>query len=154
MVDFRVDRMFKIVSNWLMTRVLCWLPNLESCKKHNLYGMEFMFVISFLIWTFFHIEDPFDLFFSIIYLCSSDIRTFEVLLRTYEVKEVKLGSSKGNSEGDSVASLPCKRRQRSSEESVHRQENCSSNLVMARPSSEARGHTGYLTFARLRCFWY
>lgn len=82
----------------------------------------------------------------------TDIRTFEVLLRTYEVKEVKLGSSKGNSEGDSVASLPCKRRQRSSEESVHRQENCSSNLVMARPSSEARGHTGYLTFARLRCF--
>lgn len=85
-------------------------------------------------------------------MCSSDIRTFEVLLRAYEVKEVKLGSSKGNGEGDLVGSLPCKRRQRSSEESINRKENCSSNLVMARPASDARGHTGYLTFARLKCF--
>lgn len=33
------------------------------------------------------------------------------------------------------------------------QDNSSSptSVVMARPCSEARGHTGYLTFARLQC---
>lgn len=79
----------------------------------------------------------------------TDIRTFEVLLRTYEVREVKMESCQGD-EGDSVGSLPCKRRQRLDEGSDG-QEISSSPVVMARPSSEARGHTGYLTFARLKC---
>lgn len=83
------------------------------------------------------------------YWISVDIRTFEVLLRTYEVREVKMNSVQGN-EGGSIESLPCKRRQRSNEES-NGLENSSHSVVMARPSSEARGHTGYLTFARLKC---
>ena len=52
-------------------------------------------------------------------------------------------------DGSSVACPPCKRRQPTGEESVR--DNPSSPAVMARPSAEARGHTGYLTFARLRC---
>lgn len=79
----------------------------------------------------------------------TDIRTFEVLLRTYEVREVKMNSFQGD-EGCFIESLPCKRRQRSNEES-NGLENSSPPVVMARPSSEARGHTGYLTFARLKC---
>lgn len=80
---------------------------------------------------------------------SVDIRTFEVLLRTYEVREVKMNSFAGD-EGGSIESLPCKRRHRPNEES-NGLENFSPPVVMARPSSEARGHTGYLTFARLKC---
>ncbi|KAA8548124.1 hypothetical protein F0562_004615 [Nyssa sinensis] len=80
----------------------------------------------------------------------TDIRTFEVLLRTYEVREGKMDSSQGD-EGDSLGSLPCKRRQRLSEGS-NQHETSSSPTAMAKPSGEARGHTGYLTFARLKCF--
>ncbi|KAK7323479.1 hypothetical protein VNO77_26953 [Canavalia gladiata] len=68
----------------------------------------------------------------------TDIRTFEVLLRTYEVREGKMESSEGNGNG-SNGSLPCKRKQ------------CLDSSVVARPCGEARGHTGYLTFARLKC---
>lgn len=68
-----------------------------------------------------------------------DLRTFEVLLRTYEVRD------EGN-----LGSLPGKKRQRSSKGS-NVQDNSSSPTVMARPCSEAKGHTGYLTFARLKC---
>ncbi|XVF58033.1 hypothetical protein PTKIN_Ptkin07bG0029900 [Pterospermum kingtungense] len=78
----------------------------------------------------------------------TDIRTFEILLRTYEVREWKTGCSKVE-DGSSVAGPPCKRRQPSGEESVRG--NPGSPAVMARPSAEARGHTGYLTFARLKC---
>lgn len=78
-----------------------------------------------------------------------DIRTFEVLLRTYEVREAKMDSCQGN-EGVSFGSPPCKRRQCSSEGSSER-ERPSSPSVMARPCGDARGHTGYLTFARLKC---
>jgi len=76
-----------------------------------------------------------------------DIRTFEVLLRTYEVREGKMESSEINGNDGSNGSLPCKRRQRSDGASVVSYPNSSS--VMARPCGEARGHTGYLTFARL-----
>ncbi|PON84222.1 tRNA (1-methyladenosine) methyltransferase catalytic subunit Gcd [Trema orientale] len=78
----------------------------------------------------------------------TDIRTFEVLLRTYEVREGKMDSCQGD-DGVSVGSLPCKRRQRSSEGNVL--ESQSSSIAMARPCGEAKGHTGYLTFARLKC---
>uniref|UniRef100_A0A803QJ07 tRNA (adenine(58)-N(1))-methyltransferase n=1 Tax=Cannabis sativa TaxID=3483 RepID=A0A803QJ07_CANSA len=83
----------------------------------------------------------------------TDIRTFEVLLRTYEVREVKMDSYQGKEEGDdgvSVGAPPCKRRQRSNDSS-NLLENQRSSIPMARPCMEAKGHTGYLTFARLRC---
>lgn len=75
-----------------------------------------------------------------------DIRTFEVLLRTYEVREEKMESSQVNGNG-SNGSLPCKRRQCSGGAGVLTYPTSS---VMARPCGEARGHTGYLTFARLK----
>ncbi|XP_011013515.1 PREDICTED: tRNA (adenine(58)-N(1))-methyltransferase catalytic subunit trmt61a-like, partial [Populus euphratica] len=78
-----------------------------------------------------------------------DIRTFEVLLRTFEVHEGKMDSCQGN-EGLSVGSPPCKRRQRSSEGSTV-QDSSSSSTIKARPCADARGHTGYLTFSRLKC---
>ncbi|KAG6719984.1 hypothetical protein I3842_03G035400 [Carya illinoinensis] len=78
----------------------------------------------------------------------TDIRIFEVLLRTYEVREGKRDC--GQADGGNLGSLPCKRRQRSSEgHTAH--DNLSYPTVMARPCSEAKGHTGYLTFARLKC---
>ncbi|EOA20788.1 hypothetical protein CARUB_v10001124mg [Capsella rubella] len=87
-----------------------------------------------------------------------DIRTFEVLLRTYEVKEVKVDTSSmadQSLEEDDGGLRPCKRKHRSNEEddtvSHDKSSNATSSVVMARPCSEARGHTGYLTFARLQC---
>lgn len=77
----------------------------------------------------------------------TDIRTFEVLLRTYEVREGKMGCSQGD---DGNLSLPRKRRQRSNEGN-NVQDSLGCPTVMARPCSEAKGHTGYLTFARLKC---
>ncbi|KAK2631594.1 hypothetical protein EUGRSUZ_L02705 [Eucalyptus grandis] len=77
----------------------------------------------------------------------TDIRTFEVLLRTYEVREVKNDSMRGHG-GSPSQQPPCKRRQ--TNEGSNKQESISST-IMARPSAEARGHTGYLTFARLKC---
>lgn len=79
--------------------------------------------------------------------CVLDIRTFEVLLRTYEVREGKMGCSQGD---DGNLSLPRKRRQRSNEGN-NVQDSLGCPTVMARPCSEAKGHTGYLTFARLKC---
>nr|GME06986.1 tRNA (adenine(58)-N(1))-methyltransferase catalytic subunit TRMT61A [Ipomoea batatas] len=71
----------------------------------------------------------------------TDIRTFEVLLRTYEVRQKIL-----EGEGGPIDEHPSKRKR------VTNGVECSaSNTVMLRPSSEARGHTGYLTFARLKC---
>ncbi|KAL5540632.1 hypothetical protein UlMin_043207 [Ulmus minor] len=79
----------------------------------------------------------------------ADIRTFEILLRTYEVREGKMESCQGD-EGLSPLALPRKRRQRTSEGS-NVEENSRSSVAIARPCSEAKGHTGYLTFARLKC---
>ncbi|KAF9621545.1 hypothetical protein IFM89_022772 [Coptis chinensis] len=80
----------------------------------------------------------------------TDIRTFEVLLRSYEVREGKTDFTVSDS-GGPIGSLPCKRRHVSEEVSNGRNNKCSSPAVMARPCAEARGHTGYLTFARLKC---
>ncbi|KAL5796998.1 hypothetical protein ACOSQ2_001818 [Xanthoceras sorbifolium] len=76
----------------------------------------------------------------------TDIRTFEILLRTYEVRQGKMDGSRDKEGG----SLPCKRKQHSIEGSSE-QDNQSSASVLVRPCGEARGHTGYLTFARLKC---
>ncbi|KAL5793208.1 hypothetical protein ACOSP7_001802 [Xanthoceras sorbifolium] len=76
----------------------------------------------------------------------TDIRTFEILLRTYEVRQGKMYGSRDKEGG----SLPCKRKQHSIEGSSE-QDNQSSASVLVRPCGEARGHTGYLTFARLKC---
>lgn len=79
----------------------------------------------------------------------TDIRTFEVLLRAYEVKEERLRIDGGDN-GLSLRSPPHKKRQcLSGEEKGWDVER--SRSVMARPCSETRGHTGYLTFARLAC---
>ncbi|XP_062106887.1 uncharacterized protein LOC133818177 isoform X2 [Humulus lupulus] len=83
----------------------------------------------------------------------TDIRTFEVLLRTYEVREVKMDSYRGEGVGDdgvSVGAPPCKRRQRSSD-AGNVPESQWFSVPMAKPCMEAKGHTGYLTFARLKC---
>ncbi|XP_029129858.1 tRNA (adenine(58)-N(1))-methyltransferase catalytic subunit TRMT61A [Cajanus cajan] len=79
----------------------------------------------------------------------TDIRTFEVLLRTFEIREGKMESLRGDGNG-SNGSLPSKRRQCSDGNYVL-SSNPSISFVMARPCSEARGHTGYLTFARRKC---
>ncbi|CAN6865072.1 unnamed protein product [Brassica oleracea] len=94
-----------------------------------------------------------------------EIRTFEVLLRTYEVKEMKVetGAMIGESHDEEAngGQRPSKRKHISNDDKhisnddgyAVSQDNSSSptSVVMARPCSEARGHTGYLTFARLQC---
>jgi tRNA (adenine57-N1/adenine58-N1)-methyltransferase len=79
-------------------------------------------------------------------LCScADIRTFEILLRTYDVHEGALKSATAN-ESANVGSVPEKKRKiRSAGEAF---DSTRTSSVMARPCSTARGHTGYLTFAR------
>ncbi|CAL1358089.1 unnamed protein product [Linum trigynum] len=83
----------------------------------------------------------------------TDIRTFEILLRTYEVRQGKLDSFDGD-EGISTGSRPGKRKQPSSDRSSLQGDNggilAPALPVMAKPCSEAKGHTGYLTFARLK----
>ncbi|GAA0158792.1 RNA methyltransferase [Lithospermum erythrorhizon] len=81
--------------------------------------------------------------------CFTDIRTFEVLLRAFEVREKKLESWE-NVDGCSVGSASRKRRQPSAE-GCNGVESSVAPSVVVRPASEARGHTGYLTFARLQC---
>ncbi|CAA2997101.1 tRNA (adenine(58)-N(1))-methyltransferase catalytic subunit TRMT61A [Olea europaea var. sylvestris] len=76
----------------------------------------------------------------------TDVRTFEVLLHTYEVREGNLRSWQDN-DGGSMSLKSCKKRQRSTKGL----ENASSLTIMARRNGESRGHTGYLTFARLKC---
>ncbi|KAD2392716.1 hypothetical protein R6Q59_012464 [Mikania micrantha] len=80
----------------------------------------------------------------------TDIRTFEVLLRTYEVREAKMDQCQGE-ESTPGSQRPCKRKHHAGEANHWQQDNSGSPIVMARPSSEAKGHTGYLTFARLKC---
>lgn len=79
----------------------------------------------------------------------TDIRTFEILLRSYEVKEGNLGSFEADENG-SVGSFSGKRKKRSGDGNNER-EISSSQSIMVKPSAESRGHTGYLTFARRRC---
>ncbi|KAL3630265.1 hypothetical protein CASFOL_023249 [Castilleja foliolosa] len=76
--------------------------------------------------------------------CFTDIRTFEVLLHAYEVREGNLGSWLDSSDGGKT----CKKRQRSTN---GQDQNSRPQTIMARRNGEARGHTGYLTFARLKC---
>ncbi|KAL6660377.1 hypothetical protein ACP70R_001923 [Stipagrostis hirtigluma subsp. patula] len=80
--------------------------------------------------------------------CFTDIRTFEILLRTYEVRDGALKSTTANEEA-TVGPLPQKRKKNAppGENSDCSRKNSS---VLVRPCSTARGHTGYLTFARLR----
>lgn len=89
-----------------------------------------------------------------------EIRTFEVLLRTYEVKEMKVETGavigENHDEKENGGQRPSKRKHVSNEDdyAVSHDNNSSTaatSVVMARPCSEARGHTGYLTFARLQC---
>ncbi|MQM05520.1 hypothetical protein Taro_038335, partial [Colocasia esculenta] len=79
----------------------------------------------------------------------TDIRTFEVLLRTYEVREVRLEGA--GDEHVTVGNPPCKRKQRTSSEENNGNRGTVASSVMAKPCGETRGHTGYLTFARLKC---
>lgn len=55
----------------------------------------------------------------------------------------------GDDSAAALGSRPSKRRQPSSSERSNGKETMGS--VMARPCSDAKGHTGYLTFARLKC---
>ncbi|PKA57708.1 tRNA (adenine57-N1/adenine58-N1)-methyltransferase [Apostasia shenzhenica] len=79
----------------------------------------------------------------------TDIRTFEVLLRTYEIKEGRMEATTKNTKGSLLGSLPHKRRQYLSAE--RSSEGDEKPTLIVRPCSETRGHTGYLTFARLTC---
>ena len=95
-------------------------------------------------------------------LCLLEIRTFEVLLRTYEVREESLVPLKpdyiANSMENKIQPPLHKKRFREgvelSTESVDNSgivgetNNTTTKLgfAMARPVSETRGHTGYLTF--------
>ncbi|CAH9088131.1 unnamed protein product [Cuscuta epithymum] len=80
--------------------------------------------------------------------CFTDIRTFEVLLRAYEVRQ-RMQERCPSENGDTVDHHPCKRRMASNVDD----NNCSASspAVTVMPCGEARGHTGYLTFARLKC---
>ncbi|KAJ6790905.1 tRNA (adenine(58)-N(1))-methyltransferase catalytic subunit TRMT61A-like [Iris pallida] len=79
----------------------------------------------------------------------TDIRTFEILLRTYEIREEKVKGDREDA-GSPVGSLPRKRRQTSTVEGTYLSME-RTHSVMAKPCSETKGHTGYLTFARLAC---
>lgn len=76
----------------------------------------------------------------------TDIKTFEVLLRTYKVEEIRTESSQSGYGGGSSCFRPCKKRQRSRDKS----NSSEASTILAKPCAEARGHTGYLTFARLK----
>lgn len=82
-------------------------------------------------------------------LCSrilllADIRTFEVLLQTYEVRE---GNFVNWQDCNGRTLKSCKKRQRP----TNGPEESKPPTIMARRNGETRGHTGYLTFARLNC---
>jgi len=139
----------------------CALSLLVSSKynehvKH--YGPASQVVFHFLL------SVPFYIFLSSLSLCAwirlieypckffpvyKDIRTFEVLLRTYEVREERMQSLSEDGDG-SNGSVHRKRRQ-CSDGSYVLSGSPSISSVMARPCGEARGHTGYLTFARVKC---
>jgi len=92
----------------------------------------------------------------------TDVRTFEVLLRTYEVREksfTKKVEEKSFDETSTFSSFPCKRlcsemeRDYTCKPPIVKEEEAKTEkvrTVMARPYPETKGHTGFLTFAR-RC---
>lgn len=93
----------------------------------------------------------------------TDVRTFEVLLRTYEVREksfTKKVEEKSFDEISTSISFPCKRlcSEVEGDDTLSKPTNVQGKeamteevqTVMARPYPETKGHTGYLTFAR-RC---
>ncbi|GFP98951.1 tRNA (adenine(58)-n(1))-methyltransferase catalytic subunit trmt61a [Phtheirospermum japonicum] len=63
-----------------------------------------------------------------------------------DVREGNLGSWQ-DSDGGLATLKSCKKRQRP----TNGQENSRPQTIMARRNGEAKGHTGYLTFARLKC---
>ena len=84
-----------------------------------------------------------------------EIRTFEVLLRTYEVREESLVPLKPEGNADSTGNklkFPLHKKRchdgsglsTESVDAVGERNNVTK--AMARPISETRGHTGYLTF--------
>ncbi|EFJ36216.1 hypothetical protein SELMODRAFT_79269 [Selaginella moellendorffii] len=82
-----------------------------------------------------------------------DIRTFEVLLRSYEIRKEFLTDISVNNGEVEDASLPPQKRRRSDSSEKPRPDggdapNPSIGAVMARPYAETKGHTGFLTFAR------
>ncbi|XP_078160580.1 S-adenosyl-L-methionine-dependent methyltransferases superfamily protein [Carex rostrata] len=78
----------------------------------------------------------------------SDIRTFEVLVRSYEIREQHFAKRVPEEDGSPVGPPPQKRKQ--SALTATKSEKTESNIsVMAKPCNTARGHTGYLTFGRL-----
>ncbi|GJN37073.1 hypothetical protein PR202_gb25994 [Eleusine coracana subsp. coracana] len=79
--------------------------------------------------------------------CFTDIRTFEILLRTYEVRDGALNNATVN-EDATVGPRPQKRKKNTS--SGENLDCIQKTSVLVRPASTAKGHTGYLTFARLR----
>lgn len=76
----------------------------------------------------------------------TDIRTFEVLLHNYEVREGHLASLE-DGDGALASAKSGKKRQRS----ANGKEDSRPQTVLARRIGEVRGHTGYLTFARRNC---
>ncbi|GER43119.1 tRNA (adenine(58)-N(1))-methyltransferasecatalytic subunit TRM61 [Striga asiatica] len=81
----------------------------------------------------------------------TDIRTFEVLLHTCEVREGNLGSWQ-----DSDGSLGTRKGSKKRQRPANKLENSKPPMIMARRSGEAKGHTGYLTMSncRVRCAWF
>lgn len=75
----------------------------------------------------------------------TDIRTFEILLRTYDVNEGALKSATANEEANVGRLCKKKRKVRPAGEVL---DSTQSSCVMVKPCNTARGHTGYLTFAR------
>lgn len=90
----------------------------------------------------------------------TDVRTFEILLRTYEVREqsfTKMTEEQSSDAHGSFSSLPCKRlcSEMSKDNSLSTTsergatvKNEVVRMVVAKPNPETKGHTGYLTFAR------
>ncbi|KAJ3677163.1 hypothetical protein LUZ60_002887 [Juncus effusus] len=76
----------------------------------------------------------------------TDIRTFEVLLRTYEIRDVHL--NKNNTTEEAIPTGPPRQKRKQSNRNNYESTNGDVS-VMAKPCGTARGHTGYLTFARL-----
>lgn len=69
-------------------------------------------------------------------------------MRSYEIREQRFGKKLPEEDGSPVGPPPQKRKQ--STLTAEKPEKTESNFsVMAKPCNTARGHTGYLTFARL-----
>lgn len=112
---------------------------------HFFEGLFFAFARYFLL-----VEGTsFCKFVTCLFFCKfTDIRTFEVLVRSYEIREQHFAKRVPEEDGSPVGPLPQKRKQ--SALTATKSEKTESNIsVMAKPCNTARGHTGYLTFGRL-----